>query len=154
MGWTKQDIIEAAFEELGLGAYAYDLRPEDLTTGLNRLNTLMAEWQGGGVGLGYPAGGTPDADNLTTDSNLPPDAVNGVIAGLAVALAPGYGKQPSRDTKIAARAGKNLVLRKSMTLPAKQPDTRNYPAGAGRKQRFEPMIRTTDSEVTPDERTT
>jgi hypothetical protein len=152
MSWLKRDIIEAALEEIGFGPNSYDIRAEDYATGLNRLNTLMAQWQGDGVGLGYPASNSADGDDLDADSNLPPDAVNGVIAGLAVALAPGFGKQVSKDTKVAARKGEQLIRRKTATIPSRKADLTTYPAGAGHKRRFDPQLHRPDTEVTPDER--
>lgn len=128
---TKREIIAQAFEEIGLGAYAYNAQPEDLQTALTRLNALLAFWAGEGAVTEADSTGR----DLDTASNVPVDAEEGVICALAVRIAPSYGKTPSPDTKARGRQGHNLMMRKNIALPTRKADFASVPAGAGYKQR-------------------
>jgi hypothetical protein len=54
MGYTKRQFISAAFEEIGLASYVFDLQPEQLQSALRRLDAMMADWNAKGIRLGYP----------------------------------------------------------------------------------------------------
>lgn len=151
MSWTKRDIIRAAFEEIGLGSYAYDAQAEDYQGALRRLNALVASWSGSGANTGYPSNNTPDTDEIDSDSNLPADAVRGVICGLACDIAPSYGKQASPSTMTAANAGRLLMMRKSAVIPEKRTDLASIPAGAGHKLRHQINLSDRDTEQLPGE---
>lgn len=133
MSYTKRQIIKDAFEEIGLGAYAYTLQPEDWQTALRRLSTLLASWRGYGAITDFPSTDTPSDDDLDADSEVPVDALRGVVCGLAVDLASGYGKQVSPTTMTAAEGGRKLMIAKNTFVPQKLADRGAVPAGAGHK---------------------
>ena len=138
MSITKRDIINSAFGELGLGSYNYDMQPEDYETALIRLDGLMSEWASFGLQTGYPATTQPDAGSLDDAIGLIMPLREGVIAALAIRLAPGYGKTPSPDTKTAASKGWNVAQRLAFQTPEKYINTTAVPAGAGYKRRYQP----------------
>lgn len=147
MSYTKRTIIQQAHAEIGLGSYAYDAQPEDLQDALLRLNALMAQWSGNGAQTGWPSVNVELADDLDADSNLPPDAVRGVICALAVDLAPGFGKVVARETKVAAREGKRLMTRKSSEIPQRQMDATSIPLGEGWKNEDQINLPASDNEI-------
>jgi RNase H-fold protein (predicted Holliday junction resolvase) len=59
VGYSKRQFVEAAFAEIGLASYAFDLQPQDLEQVLRRLDAMMAEWNAKGIRLGYPLPGSP-----------------------------------------------------------------------------------------------
>lgn len=133
MGWTKRQLVVQAFEELGLGAYIFDLEPEQLQSALRRLDSMMGVWDGKGIRLGYPIS-SPEESDLDDNSNLPDAATETVFLNLALRLAPSFGKTPSADTKAAAKEGYGVLLAKAAMPPEMQlPGT--MPAGAGNKTR-------------------
>ena len=133
MGWTKRQYIEAAFEEIGLASYVYDLQPQQLESALRRLDAMLAEWNARGVRLGYPLPARPQDSTLDEQTTCPDAANDAIVAGLAVRIAPSYGKQVMPDTKIAAKRGLDtLMMRAAAPRPMQYP--RNMPAGAGNKQ--------------------
>lgn len=136
MALTKRDIVDQAFEEIGLGPYQYDIQPEDRETGLKRLDNLMAEWASKGIETGYPVAFDPGQSDLDQDSGLSAAMVRGIVAQVAVDIAPGYGKTVSPDTKVTASTGYKNALRMSVTVPNKAINTRLTPAGAGNKNRW------------------
>ena len=117
MGYSKQQFVTAAFEELGLAAYVFDLAPQDLQTALRRLDAMMAEWNAKGIRLGYPLPGSPQDASLTDPSGVPDSANETIITNLALRLAPGFGKQVAAQTMATAKMGYNTLLSRA-AMPA------------------------------------
>lgn len=132
MGYSKQQFVTAAFEELGLAAYVFDLAPEDLQTALRRLDSMMAEWNAKGIRLAYPLPGSPQDASLTEPSQVPDSANEAIITNLALRLAPGFGKQPMPMTMATAKAAYNTLLSRA-AMPEEQQLPGTMPAGAGWK---------------------
>lgn len=130
MSYTKRKIINEAFTEIGLGSYNFDAQPEDLQNALLRLNAMLSEWTLAGADTGAD---TPFVDDLDADSLVPMTDIRAVICGLAVSLAPSFGKIVSPDTMKAAVNGKRLVIKRNATIPSKKIDVAAVPAGAGHK---------------------
>lgn len=129
--YTKLQLIEEAFAEIGLGN-AFNVGAEEVQGALRRLDTMMAQWAGIGLHLGYALPTNPGDSNVSDASGLPDDAIETVYLNLAIKLAPGYGKNVSPDTKAAARAGYLALLRKTVQ-PIEQQMPNTMPRGAGNK---------------------
>ena len=134
MGYTKREIIDQAFEEIGLASYTFDLQPEQLESALRRLDGMMAMWNGKGIRLGYPLPSAPSESNLADDTGVPDRAIEAMILNLAIRLAPGLGKAPSPDTKMVAKAAYRQLLAASCSPIEQQLDSSSVPAGAGNKR--------------------
>jgi hypothetical protein len=132
MAWTKRQFVEAAFEEIGLAAYVYDLQPEQLNGALRRMDAMLATWNTKGIRLGYPLPSTAGGSDLDEDSNVPDAANQAIILNLAIQLAPGFGKQVSQDTKRNAKDAYCALLMIS-TRPPEMQMPGSMPAGAGNK---------------------
>lgn len=133
MGWTKRQLVMGAFEEIGLGQYAYDLQPEDLQTALRRLDVLIASWGGDGVRLGYPLPSSPGQSGLDDDSGLPDWATRAALLSLAAELAPGYGKTLSPRTEKNLNSATDAMQRKLAEFPAPMQYPSTLPRGAGNR---------------------
>lgn len=132
MGYSKRQFIEAAFEEIGLANYVFDLQPEQLQSALRRLDAMMAEWNAFGIRLSYTMPSSPQDSDLDEPTNAPDSAWEAVITNLAVRIAPGYGKTVSPDTKmIAKNAFNTLIQRAAFPLEKQLPET--MPIGQGNK---------------------
>jgi len=134
MAYTKREFVTAAFEEIGLASFVYDLTTGELTAACKRLDAMMAEWNAKGVRLGYPIPTSPSSTNLDDDSGVTDMANEAIILNLAIRIAPGYGKQVSPDTKMAAKQAYNTLLGRLMadSMVEKQlPGT--LPKGAGHR---------------------
>lgn len=132
MGYTKRQFVTAAFEEIGLADYVFDLSPEQLESALRRLDAMIAEWNAKGIRLSYPLPSSPQDSDLDQETFVPDAAYEAVITNLAVRIAPGYGKTVSPDTKMVAKGAYDTLLQRA-TFPLEQqfPDT--MPSGAGNK---------------------
>lgn len=132
MGYSKRQFVAAAFEEIGLASYAFDLQPQQFESALRRLDSMMADWNGKGIRLGYPIPGSPQFSDLDEPSEVPDSANEAIITNLAVKIAPGYGKQVMPDTKATAKQGYDTLMQRA-TFPLEQQFPNTMPSGAGNK---------------------
>lgn len=132
MSYTKRQFVTAAFEEIGLASYVFDLQPQDLQTALRRLDAMMAEWNAKGIRLGYPIPSNPQQSDLDEETFVPDSANEAVITNLGIRIGPGFGKSVSMDTKVIAKQGYNTLLSRAAIPPVQQlPST--MPSGQGNK---------------------
>lgn len=132
MSWSKRQFVEAAFEEIGMATYVFDLSADQLQGALYRLDALMGSWNAKGIRLGYPLPSSPQDSDLDEETNVPDSANEAIYTNLAIRLAPGYGKAVSIDTKMAANDSyKTLLSRAAMPMEQQLPNM--LPAGAGNK---------------------
>lgn len=132
MSYTKRQFVTAAFEEIGLASYVFDLQPQDLQTALRRLDAMMAEWNAKGIRLGYPIPSNPQQSDLDEETFVPDSANEAVITNLGIRIGPGFGKAVSMDTKLVAKQGYNTLLSRAAIPPVQQlPST--MPSGQGNK---------------------
>lgn len=132
MGYTKRQFIEAAFEEIGLANYAFDMQPEQLQAMMRRLDAMMAEWNAKGIRLAYPLPSSPEQADLDTETGVPDRAWEAIITNLALRVAPGFGKQPMPLTISRAKSSYNTVMM-AFAAPLERQFPSTLPAGAGNK---------------------
>lgn len=132
MSWKKRDIVNAALEEIGLASYVFDLEPEELESVMRAADSMAAQWDSRGVRLGWPLTDFADGSGLDQETNMPDHAVEAFYTSLAVRIAPRFGKQLSKETKVAAKSGFRALL----ALYAQSPKAilpSHMPRGAGYK---------------------
>jgi hypothetical protein len=49
MSYTKRQYVIAAFEEIGLASYVFDLTNNELLSACKRLDAMMAQWNAKGI---------------------------------------------------------------------------------------------------------
>ena len=132
MSWTKRDIIEEAYAELGLAGYVFDSTPEEIQRAGRRLDLMMATWAEQCVNIGYALSSSPSALNVDADSGVPLYTVEAVMLNLAVRIASADGKLPSPVTTSKAKEGfDTLMLRAAQ--PPRQQLRGGLPLGSGNK---------------------
>jgi hypothetical protein len=132
MGYTKRQFILAAFEEIGLASYTFDLQPEQLESARRRLDAMIADWNGKGIRLGYPIPSSPEQGSIDEETFVPDSAYEAIICSLGIRLAPSYGKQVMPMTMATAKQGYDTLLQRA-TFPLEQQLPSTMPAGAGNK---------------------
>jgi len=132
MGYSKRQFVAAAFEEIGLASYAFDLQPQQFESALRRLDAMMASWNALGIRLGYPLPSSPQFSDIDAESEVPDSANEAIITNLAVRLAPGYGKEVRPETKATAKETYNTLLSRA-AAPLEQQLPGTMPSGAGNK---------------------
>lgn len=125
---NKRAVVGSAFAELGIGSWEFDLQPDEIIDGVNRLDQMMALWSSQGIRVGYNGSdNNPDAD-----SGLPDVALEAVRTNLALRLAPAFGRQVNPITSMQADAGYSYLTALFMTVPQRRfPNT--LPIGAGNR---------------------
>ncbi len=150
MGWTKRELINDAFDEIGIASYEFDLSPGEIQSALRKLDSLMASWNSLGIFVGYPLPSSPSTSSIDSQSGVPDVAYEAIITNLAIRIAPSFGKQVSVDTKIAARTSYNALL-SLYANPVEMRFPRSLPAGAGNKPYnfggYNPFINDTGNQV-------
>jgi hypothetical protein len=132
MGYSKRQFVAAAFEEIGLASYSFDLQPQQCESALRRLDAMMASWNALGIRLGYPLPFSPEFSDIDAESEVPDSANEAIITNLAVKIAPSYGKQLMPETKATARETYNTLISRA-AMPTEQQLPSTMPAGAGNK---------------------
>lgn len=132
MGWTRRQFVDAAFEELGLAEYTFDMQPEQYQGAARRLDSMLLEWNARGLRLGPNISGSVAGADLNTDMGIPDIANEAVILNLAVRIAPSYGKQVMVDTKVGAKNALNTVMAR-FAKPIAMQFAPGTPSGAGNK---------------------
>ena len=110
--WTKRDIIQKAYGELGLGSDPLDIPAGEMQDAMHALDALMFRWATLGIVFdpAYPQPATMRGGDLDDTSNVPLGANEAVYLNLALRLAPSFGKTPSPDTKKDARRAYSDLL--------------------------------------------
>lgn len=134
MSWTKLQLIKEAWAKTGYAHYVVDLQSEQIQTGLNLLEVMLANWAGIGIRIGYNLADNPDTADANDSSGLIDAANEPVIYNLAVRIAGSIGKQLSATDQAIARVGYLNLLNKAIsrnTIPMQMPG--ELPVGAGNK---------------------
>jgi len=66
------------------------------------MDAMVGGWNANGVRIGYPLPGYPEASNIDAETGVPDYANEAIYLGLALRLAPGFGKTVSPETKMLA----------------------------------------------------
>lgn len=131
-GWTKRAYVNGAFEELGLGSYAFDLPPEQEQMALRRLDAMVAEWSARGIRLGWPISSSSDAIDPDQDPGTTDHARQAIITNLAIRLAGPFGKTIPAMVATTARQSLANLVRSSVVVPVMQFPA-DVPMGAGNR---------------------
>ena len=132
MAWTKRQLIEQAFEEIGYATYVYDLEPQRIEHALYRMDSMVAQWNGKGIVLPYPLKSEQGGD-LDDDSGLPDWAYEAVYTKLAIQLASTIGKTVSPELRQTARSAYKALLHRT-PLPRERRFPETLPLGQGNRQ--------------------
>ena len=143
MSWTKKQIIEQAFEEIGLASYIFDLTPDQLDSALRRLDLMVASWQAKNIQIGYPLSTSPQNSDIDTPIETSLNNNEALVLNLAVRLAPAYGKSVSPDTKATAKLLYDQLLIEA-AAPYEQQFPRTMPLGAGFKRTDQVFVNVPD----------
>jgi hypothetical protein len=130
---TKGELVNAAYEEIGLAGYVFDLQPEEIQTGVRRLERYMLMLDGRGIRISYNAAASASSATANDPLGIPQWTEDCIIPLFALRLAPTIGKQVHPDTRMAARRGLNALLVGTYNIPSMQMP-RHMPIGSGNRR--------------------
>lgn len=152
MSWTKRQIIEQAYEELGLAAMFFDLQPEQIENARRKLDTMVAGWSSKNIQIGYPLPSAANSSDVDQNTDVPDYAVEALYLNLAIKITPSHGKAIQPETKLQANVAYRNVLRIAMSNPPSMEYSCSLPSGAGNKHRCDTFIvNEKDNNVLPPE---
>ena len=124
---TMREVVEDAFEEIGVKSAEVNLTSDELQSGIRRCNDLLVSWNE----IGYIKGYQPV---LNGDDTLivAPSAIRAIKSALAIELAPSYQKALTQGLVNKAQDSLSLLLNSSVFIgPVAFPDT--LPMGSGNR---------------------
>lgn len=133
MSWTKRQLVVQAFEEIGLAAYVFDLTPDQLASALRRLDAMVAGWAANGIRIAYPLPSSPQNSDINADTGTPDWCNEALYLGLALRLAPAFGKAISPETRMLAAKAYSNLLNQASVLTHQRQAPQNLPRGQGTK---------------------
>ncbi|UWX75369.1 packaged DNA stabilization gp4 family protein [Burkholderia gladioli] len=129
---TKLELVEAAYGEIALAGYVFDLTPEEKQTALMRLERMAAFFDAKGIRIGYNLLGR--SADLNDDAGIPMWAEQPFYTILARRLASTIGKQLHPETISASEDGwRTLCMVTSQEIPQMQMP-RHMPIGTGNRR--------------------
>jgi len=147
---SKIDIIQNAYSQLRISGLTVNPTPEDTELALTRLESMMNEFDGRTVNVGYQFEEEPLSN---TESGVIPSHRNMVETNLAIRLMPDFGKEPTAILMMQAKqsySASSAQIARERTNQV-QPSQR-MPRGAGNRSfrwmRFNPptdVIKTSSS---------
>lgn len=125
---TVAQIAKASLQRILVQASEADLEPDEYQDYIFALNNFMLALDAEGVALGYT-----EVSDLGDTVTVPNGALRGIIANMAIEVAPDYGGQVTEGLRIAAADGMRVMrlLGQSIT-PTPWPG--NLPRGSGNYQ--------------------
>ena len=122
---TMLEIVNAAFEEIGVKTAEVDLTGDELQSGISRCNDMLLQWDDIGIIVGYNE--VLNGDDIV---NVERSAIGAVKANLSIRLAPSYQKLITPALAAIASGTLDVLMASSTDLSnIAYPDT--LPLGSG-----------------------
>lgn len=122
---TVEQIAKASLQRIIVQGSESPLNPDDYQDFIFALNNYMTDLDAQGVALGYTV-----VNDLSDQVTIPVGALRGVIANMAIEVAPDYGGFVSPELALQAQQGMNAMRRLGKSSPRTQyPST--LPRGSG-----------------------
>ena len=122
---TVEQVAKSSLQKILVQGSEAPYEADEYQDFMFAMNNLLARWESDGIHLGY----TP-VSSLSDEVTVPDGALQGVIAVMAVEVAPDYGVEPSQSLAISAAAGMETIRLIGQCVPkGRYPPT--LPRGAG-----------------------
>jgi hypothetical protein len=110
---TVAQVIKASLQRILVQASEADLEPDEYQDAIFALNNYMLALDADGITLGYT-----EVANLGDEVTVPPGALRGIIANLAIEVSPDYNGTVSQGLVIAAQAGFASMRKLGVSMPS------------------------------------
>lgn len=114
---TAAQVLKAALQRILVQASEADLEPDEYSDAMFAMNNYMLDLDASGVELGYT-----EVNNLADEITVPTGALRGLIANVAIEIAPDYDGEVSPGLVKAAKEGLKTMETLGVSVP-----TSNYP---------------------------
>jgi len=122
---TAAQVAKAALQRILVQGSEAPLEADEYADFIFDMNNFMASLKARGTDLGYT-----DVTNVGDTITIDAGAIDGLVANMAIRVAPDYGGEISQGLVVAAKDGMNAMRRLGRTIVAVEyPDT--LPRGGG-----------------------
>lgn len=122
---TAEQVLKASLNRILVRSSEAPIEPDDAEDFLFTMNNFMLDLDANGASLGYT-----EVANIADTITIPTGALRGLIANMAIEIAPDYDGQVTQILANAARAGLHTMRLLGQTLPTTElPGT--LPFGSG-----------------------
>lgn len=122
---TVEEVAKASLGSILVQGSEAPLNPDDYQAFIFALNNYMTSLDAEGIALGYTV-----VDSINDQVTIPVGALRGVIANMAIEVAPDYGATVTDALVVRAQQGMNAMRRLGKSSPQTQyPST--LPRGSG-----------------------
>lgn len=128
---TVTQLAKASLHRILVEGADSPLEPDEYQDYMDSLNWYMAALESEGIKLGFTT-----VSNLSDEVTIPPGAIRGVVANMAIEVAPDYGGLVTPELVSQASKGMDAMLILGVKIiPTQMPDT--LPRGAGNTQVYD-----------------
>ena len=122
---TAAQVCKAILQEIVVQASEADLEADELQDTIFAMNNYMTAQDANGISLGYTV-----VNDLSDQITVPAGALQGIIANVAIIVAPQFGATVTQGLLVKASDGLRAMRKLGITLsPMSFPNT--LPIGAG-----------------------
>jgi len=122
---TVAQVAKASLQRILVQNSEADLEADEYQDFIFSMNNYMLALDAQGIALGYT-----EVSSLGDDVTVPTGALRGIIANMAIEVAPDYNGVISAGLQVAAQDGLRAMRRLGQSMPSSQyPDT--LPVGSG-----------------------
>ena len=125
MTTTAGTVAQRALKKILVQSGDSPLEPDEYADFFEDMNFYMSALESEGVKLGYTA-----VDNVADIVTVPPGAIRGIIANVAIEVAPDYGGSVSNELLRQAKSGMRVMRKIGQTMGAIAPPP-TLPIGSG-----------------------
>jgi hypothetical protein len=115
---TVAQVAKASLQRILVQASEAELQPDEYQDFIFAMNNYMLDLDASGITLGYT-----EVSNLADQITIPTGALRGLIANMAIEVAPDYGGEITQGLQIAAQEG--LKTMRKLGIEIKRS---NYPS--------------------------
>jgi hypothetical protein len=133
MSYPIERLCKDALNQIGFADYVFDSNPEQIASIAAQLNSMMANWNGQGIYLGYPIMSDPSMIDVNQDCNLPVFAIEPVYLSLCKRISPSFGKTCAPELNANIYQSFNSML-SHLAVIYNKPWPNTLPSGAGNRR--------------------
>lgn len=128
--YTTAQVLKQALQEIITQASESPLESDEYQDAIFALNTMMNEYEGNGLNLGWS-----DVSNLADEITSPSSIISGIVSNLAIRLAPQFMGSVTPELMRKAELGLKIMAKVGISIePTKFAST--LPIGSGNSRQY------------------
>lgn len=128
--YTTAQVLKQALQEIITQASESPLEPDEYQDAIFVLNTMMNEYEGNGLNLGWS-----DVSTLADEITSPASIISGIVSNLAIRLAPQFMGYVTPELMRKAELGLKIMAKVGISIePTEFANT--LPVGSGNSRQY------------------